>query len=147
MFLATREMHDRKLVVWCKEDADGAIAEISDANDEVVANLVVSYDQKRPSKRMQVSVKPHDSITNPRIEVLWDQMQRCVSTSSQGRTVEMYFRHDPDLITRSLTEFAADVKWFGPGMGMSRNYRETWLVLNAMRKSVERGGGCVDVVV
>ena len=50
-------------------------------------------------------IKPRDIVANPRIELAWEQNEKFVEVRSQGRSVEIRFRHEPDMITKTLDEF------------------------------------------
>jgi predicted dehydrogenase len=92
--------------VTCTIEGVKATATIYDDNtDKQIAFLTASYNATYPQKYALVRINPRDIIANPRIELAWEQNEKYVEIRSQGRSVEVRFRHEPDMITKTLDEF------------------------------------------
>ena len=92
--------------VVCTIEGVKATATIFDEdNDQQIAFLTASYNATYPQKYALVRIKPRDIVANPRVELAWEQNEKFVEVRSQGRSVEIRFRHEPDMITKTLDEF------------------------------------------
>jgi predicted dehydrogenase len=92
--------------VTCTIEGVKATATIYDDNtDKQIAFLTASYNATYPQKYGLVRINQRDIIANPRIELAWEQNEKYVELRSQGRSVEVRFRHEPDMITKTLDEF------------------------------------------
>jgi hypothetical protein len=82
------------------------------------------------------------TVTNPGLTVTWDQNQKSVNVASQGKSIDVQFRHDPDLITRSLNTFADP--WYSL-LVEGQQYRRIMRILHAMQHSADNDGIVVSV--
>lgn len=144
LFVSLENVLGEELQLTCSDLGLSATATILDHEGKQYAYFGAAYNATYPKKEMLVRVTPFSDITNPRVDVLWNQNDRYVSVSSQGRSIEMRFTHVPDLITRTLDYFwedaSSDFDFIEPHIQVAN-------ILHAMRSSSDNGGIPVKVVV
>lgn len=133
----------RRISVSCQMlDAVTAALTISDENGERLFYANASYNAIYPKKEVMMRVKPSGNITNPLILTTWNQNQRFIKVETQGRSIELHYRHEPDPITVSLTHFyqATDAYW-----SYTSTYTRIWNILHAAMHSAENDGILIGV--
>jgi predicted dehydrogenase len=124
--------------VICTIEGVKATATIFDEdNDQQIAFLTASYNATYPQKYALVRIKPRDIVANPRIELAWEQNEKYVEVRSQGRSVEIRFRHEPDMITKTLDEFVWPCTFATGHNGFSKRVMR---MLHAMQASAVADG-------
>ena len=119
-----------------------ATAIITRPNGERLAYMNASYNATYPRKDTCFKAEQMRSVTNPGLIVTWDQNQKSVSVASQGKSIDVQFRHDPDLITRSLDTFADP--WYSL-LVEGQEYRRIMRILHALQHSADNDGIVVSV--
>jgi len=119
-----------------------ATAIITRPNGERLAYMNASYNATYARKDTRFKAEQMRSVTNPGLIVTWDQNQKSVSVASQGKSIDVQFRHDPDLITRSLDTFADP--WYSL-LVEGQQYRRIMRILHAMQQSADNGGIIIEV--
>ena len=133
----------RKINVSCSmlNPVAAALTVTSEDGDRILyANA--SYNATYPKKEILFRIKPDTDISNPIITTTWNQNQRFVKVETQGRSIELHYRHEPDAITRALDNFLWECMdaWGGPGW-----YDRIWSVLHAATHSAEHDGMLIEV--
>ena len=124
--------------VICTVEGVKATATIfDDDNDQQIAFLTASYNATYPQKYALVRINPRDIVANPRIELAWEQNEKYVEVRSQGRSVEIRFRHEPDMITKTLDEFVWSCTF---GNSNDRFSKRVMRMLHAMQASAVADG-------
>jgi hypothetical protein len=129
--------HEEDINISCNVDGTKVISRICDNNGDQIAFLSASYNATYPQKYALLRILPDDEIANPRIELAWEQNQKFVEVRSQGRSVEVRFRHEPDMITRSLDSFVIHCEYKIDNYGLSHDVMR---VLHAMQHSADADG-------
>jgi predicted dehydrogenase len=119
-----------------------ATAIITRPNGQRLAYMNASYNATYPRKDTRFKAEEMRAVTNPGLTVTWDQNQKSVSVASQGKSIDVQFRHDPDLITRSLDTFADP--WYSL-LVEGQTYRRIMRILHAMQHSADNDGIVVSV--
>jgi hypothetical protein len=127
--------------ITCVVDGERATATISQSGSQI-AFLTASYNATFPQKYLLLRVKPLGLIANPRIELAWEQNQKFVEMRTQGNSVEIHFRHEPDMITNTLTKF---LKYEDKDYANDQLSRVVMMTLHAMQHSASIGGAPVIV--
>lgn len=144
--LRLSEPYNIELLVKATPLESGVVASIG-TKDEQFLTFGASYNSTRPQKQTLARVSGNDDVTNPSVSVFWDQAQKSVTLSSQGKGVDTFFRHDPDLITCALSAFYTDTRsaeWMRPD-GLSI-FTDVTRILCAMQQSFENDGRIETVV-
>lgn len=133
----------RDTTISCVVDGVKATATICDAEtNKQVAFFSASYNSTYPLKAALFRVAPYRSkIANPRIELAWEQNQKFVEIRSQGRSIEINFRHEPDMITRTLNDFVSRCKYSNSNHFVSGPIMR---VLHAMQHSANMNGAPIN---
>lgn len=128
--------------ISCNVDGTKATATICDAGtNKQVAFFSASYNSTYPLKAALFRIGPlHKHIANPRIDLAWEQNQKFVEIRSQGRSIEVHFRHDPDMITRTLNDFVVRCEYSTSNHFVSAPIMRS---LHAMQHSASMGGAPV----
>lgn len=127
----------RKRVV-CNVEGVKATATIFDEDaDRQIAFLSASYNASFAQKYTLVRIMPRACVANPRIELAWEQNQKFVEVRSQGRSMEVNFRHEPDMITETLNEFAKSCRY---AVSDDRMIGRVMLALHALQSSADANG-------
>ena len=116
---------------------------ITNAEGERLMYANASYNATYPTKEMMLRVKPRNDLANPLITTTWVQNHRYIKVESQGRSIELHYRHEPDPITRSLDNFYEGVAH--GGWSNHEIYRSIWKILHAAMHSAENDGILVKV--
>ena len=119
-----------------------ATAIITSPNGERIAYMNASYNSTYARKDTRFKAENMRSVTNPGLVVTWDQNQKSVSVTSQGKSIDVQFRHDPDLITRSLNTFADP--WYSL-LIEGQEYRRIMRIIHALQHSADNDGIVVSV--
>ena len=128
--------------ITCNVEGVKATATISDnETGKQIAFLSASYNATYPQKYALLRIKLYKDIANPRIELAWEQNQKFVELRSQGRSVEIHFRHEPDMITRKLGTFLSYAQF---NMSNCLFSRSVMVTLHAMQHSASIGGAPIN---
>jgi predicted dehydrogenase len=129
--------------ITCTIEGVKATATIRDnKTDKQIAFLSASYNAIYPQKYALLRVQPLASlIANPRIELAWEQNQKFVEVRTQGRSVEVHFRHEPDMITQTLGSF---VTYCTHGIRNPSTSLKIMRMLHAMQHSASMSGTPVN---
>ena len=119
-----------------------ATAIITWPNGERIAYMNASYNSTYARKDTRFKAENMRSVTNPGLVVTWDQNQKSVSVASQGKSIDVQFRHDPDLITRSLNTLADP--WYSL-LVEGQEYRRIMRIIHALQHSADNDGIVVSV--
>lgn len=119
-----------------------ATAIITRPNGKRLAYMNASYNATYARKDTRFKAEEMRTVTNPGLTVTWDQNQKSVNVASQGKSIDVQFRHDPDLITRSLNTFADP--WYSL-LVEGQQYRRIMRILHAMQHSADNDGIVVSV--
>ncbi len=132
----------RDVSVNCKIDGVRATATICDSETgKQYAFLSASYNATIPQKYTLLRLAPFNIITNPRIELAWEQNQKFVEVRSQGRSVEIHFRHNPDMITMTLNSFRSCCEYNESNTHVSKPVMR---MIHAMQHSASMNGASVE---
>lgn len=115
---------------------------ISGSDDERMMYANASYNATYPKKDVLLRIKPREGVTNPLIATTWNQNQRFVKIETQGRSIELHYRHDPDPITLRLDDF------YDAAISNFSNayiFHSIWRVLHAALHSADNDGMLVKV--
>lgn len=119
-----------------------ATAIINRPDGQRIAYMNASYNATYPRKDTRFKAEEMRSVTNPGLVVTWDQNQKSVSVASQGKSIDVQFRHDPDLITRSLNTFADP--WYSL-LIEGQEYRRIMRIVHALQHSADNDGIVVSI--
>jgi predicted dehydrogenase len=119
-----------------------ATAIITSPNGERIAYMNASYNSTYARKDTRFKAENMRSVTNPGLVVTWDQNQKSVSVASQGKSIDVQFRHDPDLITRSLNTLADP--WYSL-LIEGQEYRRIMRIIHALHHSADNDGIVISV--
>lgn len=136
MFMHSGNFAPDVMRVRCVSDGISASADIY-GDDDHLAHLSCGYNAPFPMKKATMWIRPQPDITNPRIIIEWDQIARSVNTLTQGNQIKVFFKHDPDPITRSLDDWEWRMAYKIPQHNLFTN---TMQVLQAMRESAADNG-------
>lgn len=136
-------MQNHKISVSCVMlNPVTAALTVNDAEGQRLMYANASYNATFPKKELMLKVKPDSGISNPLITTTWNQNHRFITIETQGRSIEIHYRHDPDPITRSLDRFYYDCvdSWGGPG-----SYDGIWDIIHAAIHSSQHDGMLIEV--
>jgi len=128
--------HERPTSVECETKGNDTTALIISDKREV-AYMKASYESKSPQKNITIGLDVSGGMTNPYVKLHWNQEQRFVSVQSQGRSVDFYFKHDPDPITLALNRL---LKERYMAVEHLRRHAYVTSILHAMQHSANNGG-------
>lgn len=150
IFLATNFFANKKLSVRCVSDVISASADIYTRADDTtphdiahVAHLSCGYNAPFPMKKATAWIKPSHEITNPRIQLEWNQIAKSINTLTQGGETKVFFRHDPDAITQSLNDWEWRMSYNISGF---TRFNQVTRILHAMQHSASLDGRLVGVM-